>query len=31
VKRESTRAVPEGALLHSVTVQWHYPNMSGRR
>jgi predicted RNase H-like HicB family nuclease len=31
VKRELIPAVPEGAFLHSVTVQWHCPNMSGRR
>ena len=31
VKQEYIPAVREGALLHSVTVQWHCPNMSGRR
>jgi len=31
VKREYIPAIPEGAFLHSVTVQWHCRNMSGRR
>jgi len=29
--RERIPAVPEGAFLHSVTVQWRCPSMSGRR